>query len=81
MVAVGHGKVTRCVSDASAMQQRIDGGLLMGDGACTVAPSLTLRVTSGSLPLRVSDDGIVAVGHAMVTRYVSEEAAERRSVS
>ena len=48
MVAVGHGKVTRCVSDASAMQQRIDGGLLMGDGACTVAPSLTLRVTIGA---------------------------------
>ena len=53
----------------------------MGDGACTVAPSLTLRVTIGSLPLRVSDDGIVAVGHAMVTRYVSEEAAERRSIT
>jgi len=48
----------------------------MGDGACTVAPSLTLRVTNGTLPLRVSDDVIVAVGHAMVTRYVSEEAAE-----
>ena len=57
----------------------------MGDGACTVAPSLTLRVTIGSLPLRitngtftlrVSDEVIMAVGHPMVTRYVSEEAAE-----
>ena len=57
----------------------------MGDGACTAAPSLTLRVTIGTLTLRVtigsltprvSDDVIVAVGHAMVTRYVSEEAAE-----
>jgi hypothetical protein len=48
----------------------------MGDGACTVAPSLTRRVTIGSLTLHVSDDAIVTVGHAMVTRYVSEEAAE-----
>ena len=48
----------------------------MGDGACTEDPSLTLRVTIGSLTLPVSDDVIVAVGHAMVTRYVSEEAAE-----
>ena len=57
----------------------------MGDGACTEAPSLTLRVTIGSLTLRiingtltlrVSDDAIVAVGHPMVTRYVSEAAAE-----
>ena len=57
----------------------------MGDGACTAAPSLTLRVTigtltlrviNGTLTLRVSDDVIVAVGHPMVTRYVSEEAAE-----
>jgi hypothetical protein len=57
----------------------------MGDGACTVAPSLTLRVTIGSLTphvtigsltLHVSDDAIVAVGHPMVARYVSEEAAE-----
>ena len=57
----------------------------MGDDACTVAPSLTLRVTiesltlrvtNGSLTLRVTDDVIVAVGQAMVTRYVSEEAAE-----
>ncbi len=38
--------------------------------------SLTLRVTIGSLTLHVSDDVIVAVGHAMVTRYVSEEAVE-----
>jgi hypothetical protein len=62
----------------------------MGDRACTVAPSLTLRVTIGSLTLRitngtftlrVTDDAIRAVGHAMVTRYVSEEAAERRPVS
>jgi hypothetical protein len=48
----------------------------MGDGACTVAPSLTRRVTIGKLTLRVSDDVIVAVGHPMVTRYVSEETAE-----
>jgi hypothetical protein len=48
----------------------------MGDGACTVAPSLTLRVTIESLTLRDSDHVIVAVGHAMVTRYVSEEAPE-----
>ena len=57
----------------------------MGDGACTEAPSLTrrvtigsltLRVTIGTLTLRVSDDVIVAIGHTMVTRYVSEEAAE-----
>ena len=57
----------------------------MGDDACTVAPSLTLRVTidsltlrvtNGTLTLRVSDDAIVAVGHPVVTRYVSEEAAE-----
>ena len=48
----------------------------MGDGACTVAPSLTLRVTIGTLTLRITDDVILAVGHAMVTRYVSEEAAE-----
>ena len=48
----------------------------MGDGACTEAPSLTRRVTIESLTLRVSDDVIVAVGHAMVTRYVSEEAPE-----
>ena len=57
----------------------------MGDGACTAAPSLTLRVTigtltlrviNGTLTLRVSDDVIVAVGHPMVTRYVSEEAVE-----
>jgi hypothetical protein len=48
----------------------------MGDGACTVAPSLTRRVTIGSFTLRVSDDVIVAVGQPMVTRYVSEEAAE-----
>ena len=48
----------------------------MGDDACTVDPSLTRRVTIGSLTLRVTDDVIVAVGHAMVTRYVSEEAAE-----
>jgi hypothetical protein len=48
----------------------------MGDDACTVAPSLTRRVTIGSLTTRVSDDAIRAVGHAMVTRYVSEEAPE-----
>jgi hypothetical protein len=36
----------------------------MSDGACTVAPSLTLRVTIG---------WDAAVGHAIVTRYVSEE--------
>ena len=48
----------------------------MGDGACTVAPSLTRRVTIGSLTLRVTDDVIVAVGHPVVARYVSEEAAE-----
>jgi hypothetical protein len=30
--------------------------VLMGDGACTVAPSLTRRVTNGSLTLRVTDD-------------------------
>jgi len=48
----------------------------MGDGACTAAPSLTRRVTIGSLTPRDSDDVIVAVGHPMVTRYVSEEAAE-----
>ena len=57
----------------------------MGDGACNAAPSLTLRVTIGSLTLRitngtftlrVSDEVIMAVGHPMVTRYVSEEAAE-----
>ena len=54
-VAFGHAMVTRCVSEAAAMQQRIDGGLLMGDGACTVAPSLTLRVTSVRLHVRVND--------------------------
>jgi hypothetical protein len=48
----------------------------MDDQACTVAASLTLRVTIGTLTLRVSDEVIVAVGHAMVTRYVSEEAPE-----
>ena len=48
----------------------------MGDGACTEAPSLTRRVTIGTVTLSVTDDAIVAVGHAMVTRYVSEEAAE-----
>jgi hypothetical protein len=48
----------------------------MGDGACTVAPSLTRRVTIESLTLRVTDDAIVAVGHTLVTRYVSEEPAE-----
>ena len=39
----------------------------MGDGACTAIASLTVRVTV---------DVAVAVGHLMVTRYVSEEAAE-----
>ena len=48
----------------------------MGDGACTEDPSLTRRVTIDSLPLRDTDEAIVAVGHPMVTRYVSEEAAE-----
>ena len=48
----------------------------MGDEACTHDASLTVRVTIGSLPLRVTDDAIMAVGHAVVTRYVSEEAAE-----
>ena len=38
-----------------------------GDGACTVIASLTVRVTV---------DTAVAVGHEMVSRCVSEEAAE-----
>ena len=38
--------------------------------------TFTLRITNGTFTLRVSDDVIVAVGHPMVTRYVSEEAAE-----
>ena len=57
-------------------KQRNDGRLLMDDGACTEDPSLTRRVTIDSLPLRDTDEAIVAVGHPMVTRYVSEEAAE-----
>ena len=48
----------------------------MGDDACTHDASLTVRVTIGSLTLRVTDDVIVAVGNPMVTRYVSEAAAE-----
>ena len=42
-------------SDASASKQRNDGRLLMGDGACAVAPSLTLRVTLVRLHVRVND--------------------------
>ncbi len=57
-------------------KQRSDGRFLMGDGACTEDPSLTRRVTIGTVTLSVTDDAIVAVGHAMVTRYVSEEAVE-----
>ena len=42
----------------------------------TVDTSLTLRVTiDTSFTLRVTVDDVVAVGHAMVTRCVSEEAA------
>ena len=41
----------------------------MGDGACTAIASLTVRVTV---------DVAVAVGHAMVARRVSEEAAAIR---
>jgi len=40
---------------------------LMSDGMCTAMSSLTVRVTI---------DVGVAVGHGMVTRRVSEEAAE-----
>ena len=40
---------------------------LMSDGMCTAMSSLTVRVTI---------DVEVAVGHGMVTRRVSEEAAE-----
>ena len=40
---------------------------LMSDGMCTAMSSLTVRV-----PVDVE----VAVGHGMVTRCVSEEAAE-----
>jgi len=39
----------------------------MGDEPCTAIASLTVRV---------SIDVMVAVGHEMVTRCVSEEAAE-----
>ena len=42
-------------------------GCLMSDGMCTAMSSLTVRVTI---------DVEVAVGHGMVTRRVSEEAAE-----
>ena len=52
----------------------------MGDGACTAASSLTVRVTIRcrcSLTDRVPDDDVVvAVGHAMVTRSVNEAAAD-----
>ena len=58
------------------MQQRIDGGLLMGDGACTVAPSLTLRVTIGAFTRPRYRWCMVAVGHGKVTRCVSEAGAE-----
>ena len=40
---------------------------LMSDGMCTAMSSLTVRVTI---------DVEVAVGHVIVTRCVSEEAAE-----
>ena len=44
--------------------------------------SLTARVTiDTSFTLRVTIDDVVAVGHAMVTRCVSEEAAECWSIS
>ena len=44
----------------------------MGDEPCTAIASLTVRVTV---------DTAVAVGHEMVTRCVSEEAAESRLIS
>jgi hypothetical protein len=40
----------------------------MSDGACTAASSLTVRVTD--------DDVVVAFGNVMVTRCVSEAAAD-----
>ena len=48
----------------------------MGDGACDVAPSLTLRVTIGAFTRPLTNGVNVAVGHGMVTRRVSEAAAE-----
>ena len=64
------------LQNASARQEPSDGGLLMGDGACTVAPSFTLRVTIGAFTRPRYQWCEVAVGHGMVTRRVSEAAAE-----
>jgi hypothetical protein len=48
---VSEDLVTRSVSEVDGMP-----AVLMSDGACTVAPSLTRRVTIGSLTLCVTDD-------------------------
>ena len=64
-------------NEASSLTVRVTNG----DGSQMLAfagqeTRTTIGVTNASFTLRVTDRCDVAVGHAMVTRRVSEEAAE-----